>query len=125
MKIRVNSIKNERVSFTTEYGKGKGIWKSNNKPLEKEYFVEFDIIDKYRYEDISISCDKWCQMECEENRMRLTMLLLQYDEQGCASFRLGDSIVELETYYDERFLALVNSYLDICTENLYLYDELE
>jgi len=125
MKICVNEMKNERVSFTTEYGVGRGIWKSKNSPARKDYFVEFDITDKYRYEDISVSNFKQYRMESTENRMRLTMLLLEYDEQGCASFRFGDSIVELETYYDERFLALVNSYLDIYVGNLYLYDEFE
>ena len=125
MKICINGLKKERVYFTTEYGVGRGIWKSKNSPVRKDYFVEFDIADTYCYEDISVSNFKQYRMESTEDRMCLTMLLMEYDEQGCASFRLGDSIVELETYYDERFLALVNSYLDICTENLYLYDELE
>lgn len=60
--------------------------------------MEFDITEKYRYEDISASNFKQYRMESTENRMRLTMLLLEYDEQGCASFRFGDSIVELAPY---------------------------
>ena len=125
MKICINGLKKERVYFTTEYGVGRGIWKSKNSPVRKDYFVEFDIADTCCYEDISVSNFKQYRMESTEDRMCLTMLLMEYDEQGCASFRFGDSIVELETYYDEKFLALVNSYLDIYTGKLYLYDEFE
>lgn len=125
MKIHVNGVKNERVYFTTEYGEGNGIWKSKTIPLEKDYFVEFDIADKYQYIDISVNCNNQYQIGSAENKVCLTMLLLQYDMQGCASFQFGDSVVELETSYDERFLKLINSYLDIYVTDLYLYDEFE
>ena len=96
MKICINGLKKERVYFTTEYGVGRGIWKSKNSPVRKDYFVEFDIADTCCYEDISVSNFKQYRMESTEDRMCLTMLLMEYDEQGCASFRFGDSIVELD-----------------------------
>lgn len=51
------------------------------------------------------------------------LLLLEYDEDGCAIFQFGDSIIEIETNFDERFYAMKNSYLTISVEKLNLYDE--
>lgn len=46
-----------------------------------------------------------------------------YDENGCATFKIGDSIVEIETNYDERFYILKNLYVTILVEKLNIYDE--
>ena len=48
---------------------------------------------------------------------------IKYDEDGCATFQLGDSIIEIETAYDERFYALKNSYITLFVEKLNVYDE--
>ena len=49
--------------------------------------------------------------------------MLEYDEDGCATCQLGDSIIEIETAYDERFYALMNSYITLFVEKINVYDE--
>ena len=122
MKIYVEKILNEVVYFSTDYGKAKGIWKGN-RPIEKEYYVEMDVDMLCDY-DCLILCDiKEYHIEMVDENIQLTLLLLEYDEDGCATFQFGDSIIEIETIFDERFYALKNSYLTICVEKLNIYDE--
>ncbi len=62
-------------------------------------------------------------MRIIDGKNQLTLLLLEYDEDGCATFQLGDSIIEIETAYDERFYALMNSYITLFVEKINVYDE--
>lgn len=123
MKIIVDKIIGENVYFSTEYGNGKGIWKSHNKPIKKEYFVELDIDMLHNYDDFSYSKIEAYQMKICDEKILLSIILLEYDEFGCATFRLGDSIIEIETNYDIRFLELKNSYVTVLVEKLNIYDE--
>ena len=63
------------------------------------------------------------QIDIYNGKVCLTLLLLEYDEFGCATFRFGDSIIEIETSFDERFGKLVNSYVTVYVEKLDIYDE--
>ena len=123
MKIFVDRVLNEIIYFSTDYGKAKGIWKGNNRPIEKEYYVELDIDRLYNYNDLIVSKIKEYQMKIEGEKNQLTLLLLEYDKEGCATFQFGDLIIEIETNYDERFYALKNSYITIFVEKLNIYDE--
>lgn len=123
MKIYVNKVVNENIYFFTDYGKAKGIWKGTNRPIEKEYYVELDIDMLYNYEDLIVSKIKEYRMEMLDEKIQLTLLFLEYDEDGCATFRFDDSIIEIETNFDERFCALKNSYVTISVEELNIYDE--
>lgn len=123
MKIYVDNVLNKIIYFSTDYGKAKGIWKGINRPIEKEYYVELDIDRLYNYDDLIVSKIKDYQMKIEDEKIQLTLLLLEYDEDGCATFRFGDSIIEIETNYDERFCVLKNSYVTILVESLNIYDE--
>ena len=58
-----------------------------------------------------------------DENIQITLLLLEYDEDGCATFQFGDAIIEIETIFDERFYAIKNSYLTINVERLNIYDE--
>ena len=58
-----------------------------------------------------------------DENIQFTLLLLEYDVDGCATFRFGDAIIEIETNFDERFYAMKNSYLTISVEKLNIYDE--
>lgn len=49
--------------------------------------------------------------------------MLEYDEDGCATFQFGNEIIKIETNFDERFYALKNSYVTISVEKLNIYDE--
>ena len=62
-------------------------------------------------------------MKVLDEKNQLTLLLLEYDEDGCATFQLGDSIIEIETNFDERFYELKNSYIMLDVEKINVYDE--
>lgn len=123
MKIYVDKVLNEFIYFSTNYGKAKGIWKGKSRPIEKVYYVELDIDRLYNYDDFILSKIKGYQMKIKDEKIQLTLLLLEYNEDGCATFRFGDSIIEIETNYDDRFCALKNSYVTILVEKLNIYDE--
>ena len=122
MKIYVNKISNENIYFSTEYGKAKGIWKGADKPREKEYYVEVDIEKKCKYDDMFVCGKKAYQINIFDKNIQLTLLFLEYDEYGCATLKLGDSLIEMETYFDERFYSLKNLFVTIYVEQLYVYD---
>lgn len=123
MRIYVDRVLNEIIYFSTDYGKAKGAWKGASRPIEKDYYVELDIDRLYNFDDFIVSKMKEYQMKIEDEKIQLTLLLLEYDEDGCATFQFGDSIIEIETNYDERFCALKNSYVTIFVEKLNIYDE--
>ena len=123
MKIYVEKVLDEVVYFSTDYGKAKRIWQGNNRPIDKVYYVEMDI-DKLCDYDSFVLCDtKEYYIEMVDENIQFTLLLLEYDEDGCATFRFGDAIIEIETNFDERFYAMKNSYLTISVEKLNIYDE--
>ena len=123
MKIYVENVINDNIQFSTEYGQGRGKWKSDDSPVKKEYFVEFDIEGVCSYTDFVSSSINEYQIEMQGDKIGLTMLLIEYDESGCATFQIGDSLVEIETKFDKRFLTLVGSYVTIKVEELGIYDE--
>ena len=111
------------VYFSTEYGSGKGIWKGDKPILMQDCFVEFDIGKKYCFEEIIQETNGQYQIRLCEDVISLTVLFEAYEESGCATVRLGNSIFEIETNADERFRALVNSYVTLQAEELFIYDE--
>lgn len=123
MKIYVDKVINEIIYFSTDYGKAKGIWKGTSRAIEKEYYVELDIDRLYNYDELIVSKIKEYQIKIQDEKIQLTLLLLEYNEDGCAIFRFGDSIIEIETNYDERFYLLKKMYVTILIEKLNVYDE--
>ena len=123
MKIVIDKVLDKNIYFSTDYGMAKGIWKGTNRPIQKEYCVELDIDGLYSYDNVFVNNTKEYQMRIFDGKNQLTLLLLEYDEDGCATFQLGDSIIEIETAYDERFYALKNSYITLFVEKLNVYDE--
>ena len=123
MKTVIDKILDENIYFSTDYGMAKGIWKGANRPIQKEYYVELDIDGLYSYDNVFVNNTKEYQMRIIDGKNQLTLLLLEYDEDGCATFQLGDSIIEIETAYDERFYALMNSYITLFVEKINVYDE--
>lgn len=123
MKIYVDQVFNKIIYFSTAYGNARGIWRGVNRPNKREYFVELDIDIKYNYDDFMVSKVKEYQMKIVDYKTYLTLLFLEYDELGCATFRLGDSIIEIETNIDDRFLALKNLFVIVSVEKINIYDE--
>ncbi len=123
MKIFINRILDKQIYFSTDYGEGRGIWKEDTRPFQKEYFVEFDISKLYSYKELIISKTEEYKIGIYDNKINLTLLLTGYDEYGCATFQFGNSIIEIETNYDNQILALIGKYIVILVENLDIYDE--
>ena len=123
MKIYVDQVFNKIIYFSTAYGNARGIWRGVNRPNKREYFVELDIDIKYNYDDFMVSKVKEYQIKIVDYKTYLTLLFLEYDEFGCATFRLGDSIIEIETNIDDRFLALKNLFVIVSVEKINRYDE--
>lgn len=123
MKIYVEKVLDEVVYFSTDYGNAKGIWKGNNRPIDKVYCVEMDIDMLCDYESFVLCDTKEYHIEMVNGNIQITLLLLEYEEDGCATFQFGDTIIEIETNFDERFYALKNCYLTINVEKMNIYDE--
>lgn len=123
MRIFIDKVVNDVVYFSTKYGNGKGVWKSENKLVEKEYFVELDIDILYKYDDFKAGEIEEYQMKIYDQKILLNLFLLEYDEFGCATFQFGDSILEISTDYDNRFRTYEKSYVTILVERLNIYDE--
>lgn len=122
MKIYIEDVKDTEITFLTKHGTGKAIWKSNHIPTIGEYIVEFDIIDVYNYSDFNISDKREFYVGICEKGTVLTLLLMEYEESGCATFRMGDSIIEMETNYDIRFKALEGTYVSVYVKQLEIYE---
>ena len=118
MKIYVEKVLDEVVYFSTDYGNAKGIWKGNNRPIDKVYYVEMDIDMLCDYESFVLCDTKEYHIEMVDGNIQITLLLLEYEEDGCATFQFGDTIIEIETNFDERFYALKNCYLTINVEKM-------
>ena len=123
MKIYVEKVLDEVVYFSTDYGRAKGIWKGNNISTNKVYYIEMDIDMLFDYDSFVLCDSKEYYIEMVDENIQLTLLLLEYDEDGCATFQFGNEIIEIETNFDERFYALKNSYVTISVEKLNIYDE--
>ena len=123
MKIVIDKVLDKNIYFSTDYGMAKGIWKGTNRPIQKEYCVELDIDGLYSYDNVFVNNTKEYQMRIFDGKNQLTLLLLEYDEDGCATFQLGDSIIEIENVYAQLFYALKNYYITLFIEKLNVYDE--
>lgn len=123
MKIYVEKVLDEVVYFSTDYGRAKGIWKGNNISTNKVYYIEMDIDMLCDYDSFVLCDSKEYYIEMVDENIQLTLLLLEYDEDGCATFQFGNEIIEIETNFDERFYSLKNSYVTISVDKLNIYDE--
>ena len=123
MKIYVEKELDEFVYFSTDYGRAKGICKGNTISINKVYYIEMDIDMLCDYDSFVLCDSKEYYIEMVDENIQLTLLLLEYDEDGCATFQFGNEIIEIETNFDERFYALKNSYVTISVEKLNIYDE--
>lgn len=122
MKIVINDIYEDNVQFSSEYGMGRGIWKDEMPQINQEYFVEFEIRNIFDINEVRVSKSERCSLESVNEKNLLTMQLIDYADDGCATFMLGDSIVDIETKYNGRFLELKNQYLTFMVKDLYLYN---
>ena len=123
MKIKIKSIYDRKVEFETEYGSAIGIWKDETPPEMKEYIVELDIRKLIKYSDINVSNIDEPRIELVSKGILITALLLEYDFDGCATLKLGDSLLEVETIYSPNFISMCGHYVLFLVSDIDIYDE--
>lgn len=69
MKIVIDKILDENIYFSTDYGMAKGIWKGDNRPIQKEYYVELDIDGLYSYDNVFVNNTKEYQMRIIDGKI--------------------------------------------------------
>lgn len=97
---QINKPINGRISVVcfTNHGDITGIWQSEEPEINQSYFVEIDFSKKLIWGlDITVTdCHEyhaWIEKD-------ITFLIIKkevYDEDGCLTFRFGDSLTLIET----------------------------
>lgn len=75
MKIYVEKVLDEVVYFSTDYGNAKGIWKGNNRPIDKVYYVEMDIDMLCDYESFVLCDTKEYHIEMVNGNIQISFRL--------------------------------------------------
>lgn len=122
VEIKVKQIKKSLVSFSSKYGNAVGIWKDDDAPTLKKYDVELtinDVIECALIQEINAIESK---LELCGEKIHIVALLSDYDGGGCATLRMGESIVEVETQYDEKFYSLCGNYISFDVNEIEIYD---
>ncbi|MCI8508947.1 MAG: hypothetical protein HFJ06_10350 [Lachnospiraceae bacterium] len=123
MKIFVYEICGENVVFISEFGIAVGIWKDHIPPQKKEYYVEIAIEEEFSFESIEVADKREPIIKEVDNDIVLAGELEEYEEDGCATLRLGPSLILIDTVYHKDFLSLVGKYICVKAHDIYIYDE--
>lgn len=123
MQVIVKSIEGNSVGFESPYGSAIGIWEDEVPANKKEYSVELDINEIVKYNDIKLSRDNKPKIEMNSKGILICGLLVEYNVDGYAVLKLGDSLIGIETIFDEAFLSMCGYYILFIVPEIYLYDE--
>lgn len=88
MKIYVEKVLDEVVYFSTDYGNAKGIWKGNNRPIDKVYYVEMDIDMLCDYESFVLCDTKEYHIEMVNGNIQLPYYCLNMKKTDAQHFNL-------------------------------------
>lgn len=123
MEVTIKSIEGNRVEFESPYGSAIGIWKDEILVNKRKYSVELDITELIKYDDIKLSSNNEPRIELNSNGILIVGLLVEYNTDGCAILKLGDSLIEIETIFNEAFSSMCGYYILFVVSEIYLYDE--
>lgn len=108
------------IRFSSPYGSAHGYWMDQNPEINKSYHVEFDIpqvlvwgkdIKEAESDEYSVGYD-------ENGNIFIRSMFHSYDESGCLTVRLGESLVLVETKGD----PIANcKFLRICFSKMNIY----
>lgn len=99
MEVTIKTIEGNKVEFESPYGSAIGIWKDKFWVNIGKYNVELDITELLKYDDIKLSSNNEPRIELNPNGILIVGLLVEYNTDGCAILKLGDSLVEIETIF--------------------------
>lgn len=123
MEVIIKSIEGNRVEFESPYGSAIGIWEDEIQANQKKYSVELDIKEMIKYDDIKLSRINEPKIELNSNGVLICGMLVEYHVDGYAVLKLGDSLIAIETVFDEAFLSRCGCYILFVVPEIYLYDE--
>lgn len=123
MVIEIKLISVNQVSFISKYGCAIGTWKDEIAPEEKVYNVEIDIVQLIKYNDIRVGDSNEPRIESVLGGILISGLLIEYDVDGCATLRLGDTLIEVETEFDANFSYICGQYISFMVSKIDIYDE--
>ena len=106
MKIKVLEIneygKDEiLITFSSAHGSAHGFWMGRNPEINKSYDVEFDIPQTLVWGmDIKEAEYDECKIWCENDHINIRAMFHSFDDNGCLTMRLGESLILAETEGD-------------------------
>ena len=123
MKIEITLISDKQISFISKYGHAVGIWRDEILPEKKMYSVEIDVTELIKYDDITIGDGNEPRIELTSEGILISGLLIEYDANGCATLKIGDSLVEIETDFNINFSFICGQYISFIVSRIDIYDE--
>jgi hypothetical protein len=96
--LDVKNIQNEiKVKFETSIGTGAGTWNGELPTLGDCTDIEIDIDDNFDWGKNIITSNKdICMIAIENNLFRFVAQVISYEDDGCLTIKLGDSIIFLD-----------------------------
>ncbi len=124
MRIEVQNIENEMISFTSEYGIARGIWKSKSTPEIRAYDVEISCDDIIGVDNISVSTTCSESIVQDNDKIIITGYVDEIYE-DLISIKMGDGFIDFEI--SSRAMLekniTVGCYASICVNAIVIYDE--
>ena len=94
MEITINTVNQNIVTFSSEFGIGKAEWHGEIPQINSKCYVEFEIEDSLTWGvDINRINEQPCSMYMEKDKLTIIGQLESVDEDGYAVVRLGKSII--------------------------------
>lgn len=125
MKIFVSKVIEKKafdeylINFTTDYGKGVGIWKGEEPNAGSEYFIEIDIDDILNWQKDIIYSEESYNISYDSKKIYISGKFELIEDDGYTIIRIGNSIIALETIgspYE------IGKFIKISCNNLFLYN---
>lgn len=124
MKIRVLNHDNDKIYFSTVCGEGFGLWKDKEKPLEKDYSVEFLVNKPISSHQIKLSEEKIPRIQKINDGMLFVGKVIFYNEEyKNITMDMEDGYIDFAVNDDINVNEIYGKYVEIFVENVGIYDE--
>ena len=123
MNIKVLSIDHKgRLLILSDYGEFCAFWGDSELPeIGKRYDVELDIPYRYSLSEIDISNRQQPLIYSAGMKTYIVGKIESYEDQ-ILCLRMDNSIFLIETVEDSTFCKLINQYVTITTDQLFVYN---
>lgn len=107
------------INFSTNYGKGIGIWKGEEPQEGIECFVEIDIDDILKWQKDIVYFEENYSISYDSKKIYISGKFESIEDDGYTILRIEDSIIAIET----TGLPLeIGKFIKIACDNLFLYE---